>query len=432
MTRLLVLSVTVFLLIAGAAEAATKLSFQGTVSEGGTPLTGEHEVTFRLFADSLGGSSLWSESYTLSFQQGRFAVRLGSVNPLPQEAYTLPGLWVETEAQATVLPRQRLEPAHAAIYADSARVAGSSSTGDQLWSTDGTNVWRGVGKVGIGQLSPEFALDVGSGDARFQRTIGGTDFIISPTTSDIRLFSQANLPLNLGTSGDAFMLSLRADGRINVKNSLGIGPATPWGDNGIYLDAGSQNSTIQWNNRSSTGFILYQAASSDAFYFSSTGGGSLETWNYTSAGLGNLFTIGPTVTSYRNVQVNGSFTATGTKCREVDTSKYGKLYFSATEDANALFTVGGESKLQNGQATIALDPRWLAGVTINERHPMQVWITFYGAHGEYFVERGLTGFIVHDASSSNAAFGWKVEARQRGYEDLYLDRPEAIAVSGRE
>ena len=54
---------------------------------------------------------------------------------------------------------------------------------------------------------------------------------------------------------------------------------------------------------------------------------------------------------------------------------------------------------------------------------------FYGPHDEYYVQRANSnsGFKVVETSGSNAAFGWKVEARQKGYEDVYLNRPEPVA-----
>ena len=59
---------------------------------------------------------------------------------------------------------------------------------------------------------------------------------------------------------------------------------------------------------------------------------------------------------------------------------------------------------------------------------MSVFITLYGPHGDYYVERGRTGFTLIDPSGSNTTFGWKVEARQKGYENRYLDNPSTVAT----
>ena len=63
-----------------------------------------------------------------------------------------------------------------------------------------------------------------------------------------------------------------------------------------------------------------------------------------------------------------------------------------------------------------------ADVTVDGEHPLTVNVTFYGRHGgEWYIERDSTGFTVVDPSGSNAEFAWEVKARQKGYEDVYLD-----------
>jgi hypothetical protein len=129
----------------------------------------------------------------------------------------------------------------------------------------------------------------------------------------------------------------------------------------------------------------------------------------------------------RSVVIEGSLTATGTKCREVRETPYGSLFFNAVESGHAIFSDDGENQLRDGACHVSLDPRWLAGATIDERHPMRVWITFTGeSGGAYYVKKGLTGFDVIGVRGSEATFDWKVEARQKGYEDLYLDHSESI------
>jgi hypothetical protein len=450
-----------------ASAATTRITHQGIVSENGTPLSGSHDFTFRLYADSLGGSSLWSESVTLPVNQGRFTASLGSVTPLTPTVFTTATLWVETEVLSTLLPRQRLNPAHAAIYADSARVAGNAeSGGGNPWSTDGTNVWRESGKVGIGTPTPNQLLSVNgmlgiyprpwaspttqgmflyhnpngqSSIYSFDYTHGHADSLgFAAAAISFDTYSPSNVPsakmwinqegrVGIGTTAPAKELDV--NGSIHA-TSIGIGQNTPWTTayGGLFLDAGSAFNPLVWDNRANCGFFIYQGVGDNIFHFTSTGGGSAESWKWTSAGLGDLFTIASTITANRDVQIIGNLNVTGTKCRAVEGTKYGTLYYNAVESATALFSLEGESKLNDGKCVLELDPKWLAGVTIDSKHPMQVWITFYGQHGEYYVERSMTGFTLIDQSGSNAAFGWKVEARQKGYEDVYLNHVTTTAA----
>src|ERR1041385_2510155 len=428
MTKLSLVVLVALVLSPGVTAAVpSQISVQGRLLNAGSPMTGAHPADFKIYDAASAGNLLWTESSSLIVQAGIFTATLGSTTPIPAGIFGNQSRWLDVTVDGTTLsPRLQLTTSAYAFWSQRADTASfalnASSAGDNLWSTDGTNVWRPSGNVGIGFPSPVFSLDVAGGDARFERVIGGTDFIVSPTPNDVRLFSQANVPVFLGTNGDAFKVGIQANGRVNIQNSLGVGPSTPWADHGIYMDAGTYNSLLSWDNRVDCGFYMYQAQGTNIFYLASSGGGSGETWRFVSAGLGDLFRVGATITSYRDMTVNGNFTATGTKCREVNDPTFGKLYFNAVEAATADFTDRGEAQLVNGACHVDFNPKWLAGVTIDDAHPMQVTITaYYGPHGgREYVERTTSGFTLIDPSGSNARFGWKVEAGQKGYEGLYL------------
>ena len=440
MKRILLL-LTSGLLMGSAVMAAVpgQMNVQGRLLSAGSPMNGGHPATFRIYDSASGGTALWIEDDSLSVQNGIFSAVLGQAVPIPTLVFSSQPRWLEVTVEGSTLsPRLQLTTSAYAFWsqrADTAAVALSGAANGEQWETDGTNVWRSTGHVGIGNPDPIFSLDVAGGDTRFQRDLGGADFIDSVPPTDVRLFSQANIPVNIGTNGDAFKLSIQGNGRINVKNALGIGPATPWTDNGIYLDAGSQQSYIGWDNRSNTGFLMYQAQASDGFYFASSGGGSAETWNYVSSGLGNLLTIGSTSTFYRslnvssNLNVGGNLFVGGTKCRTVKDTQYGDLYYNAVESDHANFTSSGRASLKNGKCHVDLDPRWLAGVTIDDTHPLDVVsIVFYGPHGNWYATPGARGFDIIDPNGSSSEFCWTAQARQKGYEDLDLNRPAPIAA----
>jgi hypothetical protein len=81
----------------------------------------------------------------------------------------------------------------------------------------------------------------------------------------------------------------------------------------------------------------------------------------------------------------------------------------------------GDSHLSSGAARIDLDEIFLEKVTIDDKNPMRVMVTFYGPHGSYYVERSRTGFDVIEDSGSDAEFSWFVIAKRKGLEDKRLE-----------
>jgi hypothetical protein len=210
--------------------------------------------------------------------------------------------------------------------------------------------------------------------------------------------------------------------RLDASGNVGIGTSAPREklevyDGRILLTGSGPHDTAKLY------FINTAAGGNRGWAWQALDDGAFELEEYGVAN--NRITVSPG----GNVNVAGSLTVGGTKCRAVEGTKYGTLYYNAVESGHALFTLDGEAQLKDGVGWVQLDPKWLAGATINDSHPMQVWITFYGPHGDYYVDRANSndGFKVIDPSRSNSAFGWKVEARQKGYEDRYLDAPGSVA-----
>jgi hypothetical protein len=129
-----------------------------------------------------------------------------------------------------------------------------------------------------------------------------------------------------------------------------------------------------------------------------------------------------------NVDIGGALNVSGAKCRVVHTDQFGDVFYNAVESGEAIFTTSGRANLENGKCHVELDPKWLAGATIDGRHPLDVTtITPYGQLGNWYVVPGTTGFDLIDPSGSSAGFFWSVQARQKGYEDRYLDAPSSVA-----
>jgi hypothetical protein len=135
------------------------INYQGMLTDNsGTPLTGSYNLTFKIWTDTTGGSSLWTETQNgIQVQNGLFNVILGKqtvLNLAFDQQY-----WLEVGVGAETMPRIRFTSvgyAFRAAIADSATVAVSAPTGGG-WTDDGTNVHltTSTDKVGIGTSTPD-------------------------------------------------------------------------------------------------------------------------------------------------------------------------------------------------------------------------------------------------------------------------------------
>ncbi len=61
----------------------TTTNHQGRLFDGlGAPLTGTHDITFEIYDAPASGGLLWSETHTVAFDSGYYAIELGSTSPL--------------------------------------------------------------------------------------------------------------------------------------------------------------------------------------------------------------------------------------------------------------------------------------------------------------------------------------------------------------
>ncbi len=132
------------------------------------------------------------------------------------------------------------------------------------------------------------------------------------------------------------------------------------------------------------------------------------------------------------VYCHGKFAATGTKSAIVATSQ-GHRTLYAQESSEVWFEDFGEGQLAGGLAHIDLDPLFLETVTINDQHPMKVFIQLNDDCNGVYVERGTTAFEVIElgGGASSARFTYRVVAKRQGYEQARLEEaadPEKLAA----
>jgi hypothetical protein len=126
------------------------------------------------------------------------------------------------------------------------------------------------------------------------------------------------------------------------------------------------------------------------------------------------------------VYAGGDMIASGSKPAVVRTSQGHRLLY-AQESPEVWFEDFGEGAFAGGRAHIDLDELFLETVTIDELHPMKVFVQLTsGVPAPVVVEKGRTGFDLRVADiSSGATFDYRVVAKRKGYEEERLRETDA-------
>ena len=121
------------------------------------------------------------------------------------------------------------------------------------------------------------------------------------------------------------------------------------------------------------------------------------------------------------VYSQGKMGASGTKSAVVPTSQ-GSRELYAQESPEVWFEDFGEGKLSGGLAHVDLDPLFLETVTINDEHPLKVFIQLNDDCNGVYVQRQATSFDVLELQNGNSSahFTYRVVAKRKGYEKKRL------------
>ena len=114
---------------------------------------------------------------------------------------------------------------------------------------------------------------------------------------------------------------------------------------------------------------------------------------------------------------------TGSKSGVLSTKDYGQRLMYCVESPEIWFEDFGSAQLVNGRARIDLDPVLRQTVTIDDQHPMKVFVTLNGESDGVYVEKGYDHFVVVErgGGSSNVSFDWRLVAKRKGLENARLD-----------
>jgi hypothetical protein len=145
------------LLVAGAASSAvpSTLTQQGRLLDSaGAPATGSVQMKFTVYDAASGGTTLWTETQTITLDDGYFSARLGETTAIGSTVFDgstrYLGVQVGTDAEMT--PRQAMVSVPYALMANNAvgdiTPTSISVNGTQVISSSGTWVGPSSGLVG--------------------------------------------------------------------------------------------------------------------------------------------------------------------------------------------------------------------------------------------------------------------------------------------
>lgn len=188
-----------------------------------------------------------------------------------------------------------------------------------------------------------------------------------------------------------------------VDSYQGSSASVPVGVFGWATTTSGVNAGVWGESRSSSGFGVYGAATS-------TSGTAHGVVGRTDSPNG------------RGVYYSGGLAGSGPKSAVVKTSRGPTLVYCQESPEN-WFEDFGVGQLRNGKAHVTLDPLYQETVTIDQEHPMLVFVQLNDECAGVYVERGAGGFDVIELNggTSNAEFSYRVVAKRRGFETNRLD-----------
>jgi hypothetical protein len=457
------------------AQPPRPIAFQGILTDtlGKPKPDGPYELRFSLYGAPSGGPALWTELRTLPVLHGLFTVMLGELTPLYGLDFSSPcWLGIQVGGALELVPRLQLSAggfsyqARNAWRADQAdsltggRIAPGSLVRSVNTLTDNVKLVAGS-NVSIGQSHDTLRISAGGGGGGF--TLPYTDSI-SSTGSVLKVS-------NTGTGIGVWGVAKDATGVLgNSTDGNGITGFSST-KNGVYGHTSSdQGFGVSGRNESTSawgffgaevnfGGLLYPGVGAYGYgQFGVIGNGHDLGLNHagtlgTTCGvfgsvdkgsgvLGvadqgtGVYGIGPTGVGCSGdfFQSDGKFSANPTstqwttnKPATVKTRTGEKIKLFTEEAAELFFNDYGDGRLNRGSIHIELDPLYLETVTVDESHPLKVFVQLEDdCKGVYVTRKTATGFDVMElqGGTSDARFTYRVMCKRKYYEDERLATEE--------
>jgi hypothetical protein len=264
-----VLALTLCIATLSPADISPHMSYQGVLKDSGGDVVsdGTYAVTFRLYTVEAGGTAIWTESQSVDVEGGIFNVALGSITSLTTLAFDVPyWLGISVEGEAELSPRVELMSVPYAAHAGFADLGG-----DEDWTISGDDMYATVsGKVGIGDDTPEWKLDIHRPDSEGSNYIQltntttgdgmwsgllvgvaptGTAWVAHSSTGPLSLgHGSAGSSVNVHPSGDvAVGLITTPDAKLDVDGDIKtLGFRMPTGASSGYVMTSDSSGNGSW------------------------------------------------------------------------------------------------------------------------------------------------------------------------------------------
>jgi len=145
------------------AEVPRMINYQGKITTPqGALISDTFSMVFSIYADSTGGTALWSETQSsVKVEFGVFSVLLGSINPILATVFdgNTRYLGVKVGSDNEMTPRKAIVSVGYAYHSMTADTAYFAMP-DADWSINGDMIYHLNGNVGIGTINPGEKLEV--------------------------------------------------------------------------------------------------------------------------------------------------------------------------------------------------------------------------------------------------------------------------------
>lgn len=227
----LVIAATLALASTAHAQVPQTVTFSARITNGGAPLTGSHQLRFRLYTAVTGGDLRWEENHgSMALDEGLVHVGLGAITPLTVTILNGAQLWVEVELDGVAMsPRLPLRSVPYAVRAGDTNQLGGLQSQEYARAThehDAAYVNAG-GDTMTGLLGAD-------GGARLNQIAIGAAVhgALTWPYETIQLNPAHNLRFNFGTEQ---RMMLGSDGRLQMTQTNGDCP-NGWFCNGHFWD----------------------------------------------------------------------------------------------------------------------------------------------------------------------------------------------------
>jgi hypothetical protein len=219
--------------------------------------------------------------------------------------------------------------------------------------------------------------------------------VISGSTTSISSSQILNVGVNINATDLAFYAL--TEGTVGVRESARF--QTNY--SGFSTDADNRDMRAQLAGYTNTS----QQGGSSMYYggYFYSGGDNNGSWAYSGARYDN--------TNYKIIG-NGIVSTVVEGANKIDTKK---IMF-APEAPEVLFEDYGIGKLVNGIVKIDIDPIFSNNITVNNEHPLKVFIQLEGdCKGVYVINKSKHGFTVKELQNgySNTSFSWHIVANRK-------------------